>query len=181
MIEIKSDNELQNFPSFVVESVKKSIIETFAEVGYYFAKKKVPETFRKKGKRDGEPEWKPLSKATIVDRLQRRGGSTISKFRAQKGVPDDIIEAERKNVNILVDTGELINSFDVFSESFSDKENKLTIGTKLQKAVKHQFGDPTNTYKGKKSPIPQRKMIFITEKDNMEIMEILNDNLSENL
>jgi len=187
MIEIKTEDKLEEFPNLILKNVKKSIFETFSDVGFYFVKSKVPETFKNKGKRGENPEWKPLSIFTIASRLLKHGGKYTSKSQAKKMlekdgyIPIQKIMAERQSMPILRDTGELVNSFTVIDERYDKRESVLTVGTKLNYAVKHQFGDPNNTIDGHKAPLPQRKMIFITIEDEKEITDIFNSHLSKNL
>jgi phage gpG-like protein len=120
--------------------------------------------FDLQGARDGHEKWVMLSDNTVIDRVLSRGGKYATKDKYNKQTEPfskQQIWSERNNMKILRDTGKLAQSINVLSIN----DSEVVVGTRLNYASKHQFGDKTNQYRGKTAPIPQRQFLFITPND----------------
>ena len=178
---IEISKELTEFPKILIENIKESTLKTLMHFSESYLQEKRQETFEKKGARDGHEKWQALSQFTIAERLLKRGGKYTSKKKAIShiknigGIPVQMIEAERKSMHIMRDTGELFGSIQVLD--FDEKS--IVIGSRLDKARKLHFGDEQNTFGGRKAPIPAREIVFITENDVKEITRYFINHLSE--
>jgi len=138
--------------------------------------RKIDDTFEAQGARDGHDKWQPLSDMTTALRLVKRGGAygTKKKYGKSTLITKQMLMAEKRNMAILQDTGQLKRSFRVIRSD----DDSVTFGSTLEYAAKHQFGDPTNTFEGESAPIPQREMLFVTANDREELLDLLNRTLS---
>lgn len=105
----------------------------------------------------GRPHWKPLSQATILNRLMGKDREGRSKGISSVLRKDGDLRASAKRklegrLAILQDTGALRSSI----RAHSDRDS-VTIGSVLEYAAIHQFGGMAG--RGKKVRIPARPFI----------------------
>lgn len=124
--------------------------------------KETDENFRAQGR----PRWKPLSQATILNRLMGRDKEGKSKGIASVLKRDGNLRASAKRkleggLAILQDTGVLRGSIRVYSDKSSVTIGAARVMTKagspLEYAAIHQFGGMAG--RGKKVRIPARPFI----------------------
>lgn len=116
-------------------------------------KKETDDNFRAQGR----PHWKPLSQATILNRLMGKDREGRSKGISSVLRKDGDLRASAKRkleggLAILQDTGALRSSIRAHSGGDS-----VTIGSVLEYAAIHQFGGMAG--RGKKVRIPARPFI----------------------
>lgn len=113
----------------------------------------------------GRPHWKPLSQATILNRLMGKDREGRSKGISSVLRKDGDLRASAKRkleggLAILQDTGALRSSI----RAHSDRDS-VTIGSVLEYAAIHQFGGMAG--RGKKVRIPARPFIPVDRDGNL--------------
>ena len=142
----------------------------------------------------GRPHWKPLSQATILNRLMGKTKDGKSKGIASVLRKDgDLRPAARRKLEgglaILQDTGALRSSIRVYSDSDSvtigAARVKTKAGTTMEYAAIHQFGGMAG--RGKKVRIPARPFIPVDRDGNLSpeaergVLAAIYDHLAESV
>ena len=142
----------------------------------------------------GRPRWKPLSQATILNRLMGKTRDGKSKGIASILRKDGnlLASAQRKldgGLAILQDTGVLRGSIRVYSDrdsvTIGAARVKTKAGTPMQYAAIHQFGGMAG--RGKKVRIPARPFIPVDRDGNLSpeaergVLAAIYDHLAESV
>ena len=132
----------------------------------------------------GRPHWKPLSQATILNRLMGKDREGRSKGISSVLRKDGDLRASAKRkleggLAILQDTGALRSI-----RAHSDRDS-VTIGSVLEYAAIHQFGGMAG--RGKKVRIPARPFIPVDRDGNLSpeaergVLAAIYDHLAESV
>lgn len=142
----------------------------------------------------GRPRWKPLSQATILNRLMGKDREGKSKGISSVLRKDGNLRAsaQRKldgGLAILQDTGVLRGSIRVYSDrdsvTIGAARVKTKAGTPMQYAAIHQFGGMAG--RGKKVRIPARPFIPVDRDGNLSpdaergVLAAIYDHLAESV
>ena len=142
----------------------------------------------------GRPRWKPLSQATILNRLMGKDREGRSKGISSVLRKDGDLRASAKRkleggLAILQDTGVLRGSIRVYSDKSSVTIGAARVMTKagspLEYAAIHQFGGMAG--RGKKVRIPARPFIPVDRDGNLSpeaergVLAAIYDHLAESV
>lgn len=142
----------------------------------------------------GRPHWKPLSQATILNRLMGKTKDGKSKGIASVLRKDGDLRASARRkleggLAILQDTGVLRGSIRVYSDKSSVTIGAARVMTKagspLEYAAIHQFGGMAG--RGKKVRIPARPFIPVDRDGNLSpeaergVLAAIYDHLAESV
>ncbi|PZM64852.1 phage virion morphogenesis protein [Paenibacillus dendritiformis] len=131
------------------------------------------ERFETEKSPDGTPWW-PLSPRTLEARAKRRtkrkDGS--SGFKTKRGKVSKRAERIMTSGRPLKDTGRLMRSIAAKATGTG-----AAIGTNLVQGAIQQLGGPAG--RGKKVNIPARPYLGVSEREEADIMELINDFIKE--